>query len=209
VAHSLQDRRAICRTQATHPARLRPAAASLERQPAVPVGGHGSERKAARALPRTATTETARPGRMNKDEQKDKDDQKSKSEQLEIRTTRFKRCSPGKSVSDRFVFHQSHLILEGGAILSVIALRSTFTLRESTTGELLLASPVVFAGIRTIRRCRVHRYCCRRRRLKRDHCEAALPYGQREHCAWCSPPPTCQLRDYKSHSWRAERWCLR
>jgi len=45
---------------------------------------------------------------MNKDEKKDKDDQKSKSEQLEIRTTRFKRCSPVKNVSDRFVFHQSH-----------------------------------------------------------------------------------------------------
>jgi hypothetical protein len=46
---------------------------------------------------------------MNKDEQKDKDDQKSQSEQLEIRTTRFKRCSLGKTVSDRFVFHQSLL----------------------------------------------------------------------------------------------------
>jgi hypothetical protein len=51
---------------------------------------------------------------MNKDEKKDKDDQKSKSEQLEIRTTRFKRCSLGKTVSDRFVFHQSLVFLEGG-----------------------------------------------------------------------------------------------
>jgi len=49
---------------------------------------------------------------MNKDEKKDKDDQKSKSEQLEIRTTRFKRCSPVKNVSDRFVFHQSQVFME-------------------------------------------------------------------------------------------------
>lgn len=61
--------------------------------------------------------------------------------------------------------------------------------KEGTTGEMILASPVVFTSIRTIQHCRVHRHCCRHRQPEHGRCEAGLQYGQRAQLS-CWPLPS-------------------